>query len=51
MNNVETKIFLQTKLRNLKRRYATIEALVSRSEELIQLKKEIEYIEQELTEY
>lgn len=48
MNDKETLVFKQTKLRNLKRRYAKIAAHADLGEEAIELKAEIDGIEREL---
>lgn len=48
MNNKEHRIYLQTKLRNLKRRYAKINQHPDLAEEAIELKADIDSIEREL---
>ena len=48
MENNQKKIFLQTKLRNLKRSYAKIAAHADLGEEAIELKAEIDAIKREL---
>ena len=48
MNNAETKVFLETKLRNLKRKHAKLVQHADLTDEYIEIGKEIEYIENEL---
>lgn len=48
MNEIETKIFLQTKLRNLKRKYAKVIQDPALTEEAIDLKAEIDSITMKL---
>ena len=49
MNNVETKIFLETKLRNLKRKNAKLSQHAEFAEEYIEINKEIQDIEAQLS--
>ena len=48
MNNKEHRIYLQTKLRNLKRKYSKLIQNADLAEEAIELKAEIDGIEREL---
>ena len=48
MNEKETKVFKKTKLRNMKRRYAKMIQDSSLLEECIELKADIDHLEQEL---
>lgn len=48
MNYNERKVYLQTKLRNLKRKYAKVIQHADLGEEAIELKAEIDSIEREL---
>jgi hypothetical protein len=48
MNNVETKIFLETKLRNLKRKNAKLRYHPEFTDEYLEIDKEIKSIEAEL---
>ena len=48
MENNQKKIFLQTKLRNLKRKYAKMIQHTDLTEEAIELKAEIDGIERDL---
>lgn len=48
MNNKEHRIYLQTKLRNLKRKYSKIVRHADLGEEAIELKADIDSIEREL---
>ena len=48
MNDKEHKIFLETKLRNLKRKYAKLSQHADLGEDAIELKAEIDGIEREL---
>jgi hypothetical protein len=48
MNNVETKIFLETKLRNLKRKNAKLAYHPEFTDEYLEIDKEIKSIEAEL---
>ena len=48
MDDKEHKIFLETKLRNLKRKYAKLTKHADLMEEAIELKAEIDGIEREL---
>ena len=49
MNNLETKVYLETKLRNLKRRYAKIVQQSSLVQEALEIKKEIDEIDAQIT--
>lgn len=51
MENNQKKIFLQTKLRNLKRKYAKMIQHPDLNEECIDLKCEIDALERELRAY
>ena len=48
MNSIERRVFLETKLRNLKRKYAKIKEHADLGEDDIELKAEIDSIEREL---
>ena len=48
MNEVETKIYLQTKLRNLKRKHAKLSQHAELSEEYLEIGKEIKSIEAQI---
>lgn len=48
MNNVETKIFLQTKLRNLKRKHAKLSNHADLTDEYLEIGKEIKDVENQL---
>ena len=48
MNNIETKIFLETKLRNLKRKNAKLANHAEFTDEYLEIEKEIKSIEAEL---
>lgn len=48
MKTNQHKVYLQTKLRNLKRKYSKIKEHAEFNEELIELKAEIDGIEREL---
>ena len=48
MNDKETKVYLETKLRNLKRSYAKLVNHADMVEECIDLKADIDQIEREL---
>lgn len=48
MNYNERKVYLRTKLRNLKRKYAKVIQHADLGEEAIELKAEIDSIEREL---
>lgn len=49
MNNAETKIFLETRLRNLKRKQAKIAQHAELSDEYLNIQNEIKDIEKQLT--
>ncbi len=51
MNYNERTVYLQTKLRNLKRKYAKMVQHSDLNEEAIELKAEIDGIERELNSY
>lgn len=51
MENNQKKIFLQTKLRNLKRKYSKMVQYADLNEEAIELKAEIDGIERDLNSY
>jgi hypothetical protein len=48
LNNIETKIFLETKLRNLKRKNAKLRYHPEFTDEYLEIDKEIKSIEAEL---
>ena len=48
MNTNQEKVYLETRLRNLKRKYAKIAAHADLGEQAIELKAEIDGIEREL---
>ena len=48
MNQIESKCYLQTRLRNLKREYAKVAVHGDLTDYAIQLKKEIKFTENEL---
>jgi hypothetical protein len=48
LNNIETKIFLETKLRNLKRKNAKLAYHPEFVDEYLEIEKEIKSIEAEL---
>ena len=48
MNNVETKVFLETKLRNLKRKHAKLAQHPELTEDYFEIGKEINDIEDQL---
>jgi hypothetical protein len=48
LNNIETKIFLETKLRNLKRKNAKLAYHPEFADEYLEIEKEIKSIEAEL---
>ena len=49
LNNLETKVFLETKLRNLKRKQAKLSQYSSLTEEYFEIDKEIQNIEAQLS--
>jgi hypothetical protein len=49
LNNIETKIFLETKLRNLKRKNAKLAYHPEFTDEYLEIDKEIKSIEQQLS--
>ena len=49
MNNIETKVFLETKLRNLKRKQAKISQHAELTDEYFKINKEIQNIEAQLS--
>lgn len=51
MKTNQKKVYLQTKLRNLKRKYAKMVQHADLNEEAIELKAEIDGIERELNSY
>ena len=51
METNQKKVFLQTRLRNLKRKYAKISKHADLGEEAIELKAEIDGIERQLNSY
>ena len=51
MNARETKVFKETRLRNLKRKYAKMVQHADLNEEAIELKAEIDGLERELRAY
>jgi len=48
MNNLETKVFLETKLRNLKRKYAKLAQHADLADDYAEIGKEIKDIENQL---
>lgn len=48
MNNMETKLFLETRLRNLKRKNAKLSQHAEFAEEYLQIETEIQDIEEQL---
>lgn len=48
MNNIETKVYLETKLRNLKRKSAKLSQHADLQEEYDEIDNEIKLIEKEL---
>lgn len=48
MNNLETKVFLETKLRNLRRKHAKLAQHADLTEEYQDIGREIKDIEQQL---
>ena len=48
MNDKEKKVYLQTRLRNIKRKYAKIIQHAEFNEEAIELKAEMDQIEKEI---
>ena len=48
MNNLETKVFLQTKLRNLKRKHAKLAQHADLTDEYTSIGKEIKDVENQL---
>ena len=49
MNNLETKVFLETRLRNLKRKNAKLSQYAEFAEEYMEINKEIQDIEAQLS--
>ena len=49
MNNIETKVFLQTRLRNLKRTSAKLAQHAELTDEYFKINKEIQNIEAQLS--
>ena len=49
MNNIETKVFLQAKLRNLKRKNAKLSQHAELTDEYFAIQKEIESIKAQLS--
>ena len=49
LNNIETKIYLQTKLRNLKRKHAKLAHHADFADEYFSIGKEIEDVEAQIT--
>lgn len=49
LNNLETKIFLETKLRNLKRKNAKLSQHAEFADEYMEINKEIQDIEAQLS--
>ena len=50
MNNIETRVFLETKLRNLKRKEAKLAQHADLLEETEEISKEIKEIEAQITQ-
>ena len=48
LNNMETKVFLETRLRNLKRKNAKLSQHAEFAEEYLQIETEIQDIEEQL---
>ena len=48
LNQIETKVFLKTRLRNLKRKYAKFSKHPELADECLEIKKEIDDIESQL---
>lgn len=49
MNNIETKVFLQTKLRNLKRKHSKLAQHADLIDEYTEIGKEIQEIQTQIT--
>ena len=48
MNNIETKVYLETKLRNLRRKHAKLAQHAHLAEEYFEIGKQIDRVEDEI---